>query len=103
MTDIVSDIKARIDLTAFDLTTAEGRRDLDNTLRAEMREIADDSLRAHAAEMLKAWRWELFGTALVPLNDPYLRRLDARMTAIERRIGINRQREITSLKGGADG
>lgn len=59
--DIVSRIKAACPPEAHDLTTAEGRRDLDNRLRAQMAAIGDRWLRAHAAEMIREWREELFG------------------------------------------
>jgi hypothetical protein len=96
--DIVAAIKARVDPARFDFSRAEGRRDFDNALRAELRKIADSSLRAHAGEMLKAWRAELFGLPSQPWSHPALL---ARVEAIEAYLGLQprpSQREITTLK-----
>jgi hypothetical protein len=61
--DILAEIKAAVDLTAFDLATAEGRADFDDTLRAliVLKAGTDTALRRHAADMIQDWRRELFG------------------------------------------
>lgn len=57
--DIVAEIKAAIDPGYYDFGTAEGRSDFDDALRTELVKIGDSTLRAHAAEMIKEWRWTL--------------------------------------------
>ena len=99
--NIVAEIKARVDLSRFDFSRAEDRRDFDNALRAELRKIEDTSLRGHAAELLKIWRMEVFGDALRPFTDPYLRNLTERLEAVEAFLGLTprpRQKEIKSLR-----
>lgn len=107
MADIVSLIKSRVDPGAYDLTTAEGRTEFDNALRAELAKIEDSNLRAHAGEMLKLWRWQVFGLPQGLAIDPFIIGLQRRLEAIEARLGIKTQNEITSLKpvcgGGRDG
>ena len=58
MTDVVADIIAAVDLSDYDLATAEGRRDLDKFLRRELQKIDDEMLRSHAGQMIKDWRWK---------------------------------------------
>ncbi len=84
-TDIVSRIKARIDLAGFDLRTAEGRLDFDKALRDELAKIKDIWLSRHAAEILKEWRRDLFGT----IDHAELHQLRDRIAAIEARLGID--------------
>lgn len=90
---IVAEIKSRVDPARFDFTRAEGRRDFDNALRAELKKIADDSLRAHAGEMLKHWRLDLFGWP-----DPAsIYRMKLRLDAIEAQLRIQ-PRQMTEIK-----
>jgi hypothetical protein len=62
--DIVGVIWAEIEAEGLlaDLSTAERRRALDGALRLRLARIEDVSLRAHAAEMIRARRSEAFGT-----------------------------------------
>ena len=57
--DILGDIKRRVDPARFDFTRVEGRADFDDALRAEIRKIDDETLRAHVGEMCKEWRWSI--------------------------------------------
>jgi hypothetical protein len=57
--DVIAMIKERVNPAGFDLTTAEGRADFDDALRAQLRKVSDTTLRNHAADLLKAWRREL--------------------------------------------
>lgn len=82
--DIVSRIKAACPPEAHDLTTAEGRRDLDNRLRAQMAAIGDRWLRVHAAEMIREWREDLFGRGPGPRRDDDLA---VRLAEAEAQIG----------------
>jgi hypothetical protein len=63
-----------------DLSTAERRKALDDALRARLAQIEDMSLRAHAAEMIRERRAELFG------HDVWQRigRLETIVTALQR-------------------
>lgn len=100
--DIVSQIKARIDLAAFDLSTAEGRLDFDKALRAELAKITDIWLSRHAAEILKDWRRDLFGG----VDHAELHQLRDRIAAIEARLGIEQPRPVGVKRlhqGSADG
>jgi hypothetical protein len=56
MTDIVGEIWARCVPFMVRLTTAEGRVALDNSLRAELAKIEDESLRRNAAELIREMR-----------------------------------------------
>ena len=96
--DIVSQIKTRVDPAAYDLTTAEGRTAFDNALRAELAQIEDINLRAHAGEMLKLWRWQVFGLPHGLAIDPFIIGLQRRLAAVEAALGIKPETEITSLK-----
>lgn len=100
--DIVSDIKSRFDPAAFNFATAEGRRDFDNALRAELLQIEDASLRVHAAEMLKDWRLDLFAPH-EPMSEWQKPAVIARLEAIEAFLGLKpqlQQTEIKSLRAG---
>lgn len=100
--DIVAEIKSRIDSAQFDFTRAEGRRDFDNALRAELTKIKDSSLRAHAGEMLKHWRLDLFGQH-APMCEWQKPGVIARLEAIEAFLGLKprpQQTEIKSLRAG---
>jgi hypothetical protein len=55
--DVVAEIKAAVDPRYYDFGKAEGRSDFDDALRAELVKIEDSTLRFHAAEMIKEWRW----------------------------------------------
>lgn len=102
MTDIVSQIKSRVAPAAYDLATAEGRLAFDNALRAELTKIEDQWLSRHAAEMLKAWRRELFGM----IDFPEIHQLTARLAAVEARLRIKAAAavEMHDLQmGGEDG
>lgn len=103
MADVVSNIKAKVDHAAFDLTTAEGRAAFDNALRDELKKIEDSRVRAHAGEMLKEWRFQLFGLPVRPFTDPTIERLHRRLIEVENRLGIERQTEVESLRVGGDG
>lgn len=95
--DIVSKIRATVDPARFNLDTAEGRAAFDHALRDELRKIEDERVRTHAAEMLKLWRWQLFG---VPASlDPVVAALHERLKAVEAALGVNQPREITNLRG----
>lgn len=59
--DVVAAIKSAVDPAAYDLTRAEGRADFDDALRAELAKIEDKLVRAHAGQMIRQWRVELFG------------------------------------------
>jgi hypothetical protein len=61
--DIVGVIWAEVEAEGLlvDLSTAERRRMLDDALRPRLARIEDVSLRAHAAEMIRARRAEAFG------------------------------------------
>lgn len=61
--DIVGAIWAEVEAEGLlaDLSTAERRRVLDDALRQRLARIEDVSLRAHAAEMIRARRAEAFG------------------------------------------
>ncbi len=98
--DIVAEIKSRVDPARFDFTRAEGRRDFDSALRAELTKIKDSSLRAHAGEMLKHWRLDLFGqhASMWEWQKPSV---IARLEAIEAFLGLKprpQQTEIKSLR-----
>ena len=67
MTDVVADIIAAVDLSDYDLATAEGRRDLDNFLRRELQMIDDETLRSHAGQMIKDWRVGVLNLVPAPL------------------------------------
>ena len=98
--DIVAEIKSRVDPSRFDFTRAEGRRDFDNALRAELKKIRDNSLRAHAGEMLKHWRLDQFGQH-APMWEWQKPGVIARLEAIEAFLGLKprpQQTEIKSLR-----
>lgn len=82
--DIVADIKARAQLDAYDLARAEDRAAFDNWLRAELSKISDGNIRAHAAEILRDWRREVFGQ----LSAGDVGSIIARIEAIEAFLGL---------------
>ena len=94
--DIVSHIRAAVDPARFEFDTAEDRAAFDHALRDELRKIEDERVRTHAAEMLKLWRWQLFG---MPASlDPVVAALHERLKAVEAVLGVNQPREITSRR-----
>lgn len=102
--DIVSQIKSRVDPAAYYLTTAEGRAAFDNALRRELAKIKDSRVRTHAGEMLRLWRWQVFGLPETISTHPFLIGLQRRLESVEAALGIRTPTEITSLReGGADG
>jgi len=97
--DIVSYIKSKVNPEQYDFSLAEGRRDFDNALRDQLRAVRDPSLRAHAGEMLKRWRLELFG---MPDQHSWVE-MERRLSALEAYLKLTpnkrrRQTEIKSLR-----
>lgn len=107
MTDqpnIVADIKARADLSAFDFTRAEHRAAFDAWLRAELGKIDDEHVRAHAVDMIREWRHELFGLPSQVLAADLI----ARLEAVEAYLGLTpaprrAPQEIHTLRRHDDG
>lgn len=96
---VVAYIKRKVNPETFDFSIAEGRRDFDNALRAELKLIRDPSLRAHAGEMLKRWRLELFG---MPDQHSWVE-MERRLNALEAYLKLTpnkrpRHTEIKSLR-----
>lgn len=58
--DVVANIKCTVNPGDYDLLRAEGRADFDDALRTELDKIEDRAVRAHASEMIRQWRHELF-------------------------------------------
>ena len=96
---IVEQIKSKVNPDNFDFSLAEGRRDFDNALRAELRLVRDPILRAHAGEMLKQWRLELFG---MPDQHSWIE-MERRLNALEAYLKLKpnkrpKQVEVKTLK-----
>jgi len=82
--DVVAAIKAAVDSSLYDLTRAEGRADFDDALRAEIAKIEDSAVRAHAGEMIRQWRQDLFYPQILERERAY-RAAEAAATEAERR------------------
>jgi hypothetical protein len=63
--NIVGEIKRKADLSKYDMTTAEGRADFDDWIRAEIKAASgdDENLRRHAGAMIVPWRRDIFDQA----------------------------------------